>query len=400
MASVSSNDPVNQRPIIGSNTTNEDGTASLNGRRITEATGFAYIKQCLQNIASWFRDLPGRIKDFFITHCRCCACNPDPTLLIGDTTGNDESDIPSDRRTDNNGTVEVIVDSSEDPSDAVFHDRPDALTDIEPTGPSNTPNVTELPSPLSLPNPKPEIPSMKAVILVEKHDFQLEADGAMALEDVIRRRPATLTLPMNHDSLPQNQKGTPNKPTGIVRPHQLSARPSLPSTEGEAIINVVNAPAANTAALTETPKTDDLEDSIDSYSKQERLTARSLDMLNQDSESDTIEPIITSAASMTSTHPLSDTHVEQEKLENHAQSDEVITQPVPIKTPTKDDTLPQDQQKTIDQTIDSGSTVVTPSLEGQTINGSQEAYPFDAEQTDLRLTHLSTKDEKTFNSGL
>ncbi|WP_211824023.1 hypothetical protein [Kistimonas asteriae] len=281
MASVNSDSQVYRRPSMGADTTNEDGTASFNGRQTTETTGIAYIKQCLQDFARWWRDLPGRIQTFFITHCRCCACDPDKTLLIGDTTGNDESDIPSDRRTDNNGTAEVIVDTSEDPSDTVFHDRPDALTDIEPTGTSNTSSVTDLPSPLSLPNPKPEIPSTKGVIRVEEHDFQLEADDAMP-EDVIRRRSAALTLPMDHDSLPQNQEWATNKPTGIVRPHQLSVRLSFPSTEGEATINVVNTPAPNTAALTETPKTDDLEDSIDPYRKQELLTDPSLDKRNQD----------------------------------------------------------------------------------------------------------------------
>ncbi|GAA4650873.1 hypothetical protein GCM10023116_31560 [Kistimonas scapharcae] len=254
MARVDSDGQVNQRSNIGADTANEARAAVFNGRQTIETTGFAYIKQRLQDFANWFSDLPGRIKEFFITHCRCCACRPDPSLLIGDTTGNDESDIPSDKRTDNNGTVEVIVDTSENPRDTVFHDRPDALTDIEPTESSSTSSVTDLRSPPSLPNPKPEIPSPKDVIFVEEHD-----------------------------SLSQNQEWTLNKRRDIERPYQLSIRPSFPTTEDEAIINVVNGTDANTATLTEIPEKDDSEDSIDSYRKQEMLTNPSLDMLNQDS---------------------------------------------------------------------------------------------------------------------
>ncbi|WP_345196733.1 hypothetical protein [Kistimonas scapharcae] len=54
------------------------------GQRVTSEveSGFS-LKQCLREIGLWFRELPGKIKNFFITCCRCTCCCPEDSLLIG-----------------------------------------------------------------------------------------------------------------------------------------------------------------------------------------------------------------------------------------------------------------------------------------------------------------------------
>ena len=269
MASVNSDSQVYQRSSMDADTTNEDGTASFNGRQTTETTGIAYIKQCLQDFARWWRDLPGRIQTFFITHCRSCACDPDETLLIGDPAGNGEPVIqsPSARDSSDNGTeAEVIVHAVESTSDPA---RADAIKDMEPTIEPDCMN--QIPG-----NKEPIPPSITSdFTAVPLSPLPPESDIPCSKE---------VTLSMHHSC------------------HDFTA----PVTKADADDETRSLGATIKTSPAPTPPPS----------------------LEQDPESDTTESMTNSAAGMTSICPLSDTCVKQDKPKDNVQSHDEFAQPV------------------------------------------------------------------------